>query len=803
MPTLHNDASLGIVTSRDASSLRPGEMVSATGCEYHVGSPHLYKLPGRTSTDTALGAAVDAVVKLQYESGDILTAVCGGSVYESTLSTSPTFGAATLTGLTSGATPQFTGIQEKWLMWNGTDDNYLRESDGTWRRVGMQPPLAAPTAAVISGSTASHYPTAVSGSYGNPSLACDAVGDTSSIGMVDETTSTRTQTWKFTTNLATTNRYLKIFHKATGSAGATHGPAKGEQTTTDSSNAIVTISYSTDGGVNYTQLLRQGVSIGLTTISVLLNDALVMTNNLYVKASISGTVGFASHFMYTIKVSAGRSATTPVTNDLYYGFTEVYIDDDGIVHEGNMLESTIVKVDAATANNTYGITLTFPAKATPHATKYYIYRSIMEAGGGYPNMYLIDQVAAGAGNWIDDFDPLIPLDEAASDTIYPTLDVLYPTGETLSWSAHGPPPKAKAIVYFNGSALYLPADPSLGSRVYYSLPSTIASAGLEQIPDPYYLQFQTPRNDLGTALAVTNGGKSALVFFENYTMIVNYLPQSTDPGGFDNRVVEYVSNIRGCAGPRATMEFTLPAGQTLVAAVDSLGLWVTNGVNMVQEWSKDLDWVTAFNGVDLTTVTLVDKPHKRRLELLFVGTDGTHQEYHFFYGRMKQDGDGGPAPLITGPHPSGCSCKHYCTIDGVWQGFGGDASTTGDVFLEDSGWADASNGYDTEGNIPWVWESPDVYLQGFSVAQILEQINPKFTDHGEPKAFTILLSFHRDKGKSYSKTKTYTAGEQQQVYVHAYADRHSVQFSDISTTESPAFIGYDVEMRGGGPTRDK
>jgi hypothetical protein len=187
----------------------------------------------------------------------------------------------------------------------------------------------------------------------------------------------------------------------------------------------------------------------------------------------------------------------------------------------------------------------------------------------------------------------------------------------------------------------------------------------------------TAENDEIVSLAKTNSGRTLLAFFQRYTMLVSTLPQATDPGVFDTRIIEYVSTQRGALGRLSTVEFDAGQGRTLAASADALGLWVTDGVSAQAEWAVDLDWDTLLATMnDVSAVELVNNPKKDRLEMIYEDTSNDYQEYHFYYGRMKQDGDGQASPIITGPHPVGIRCKHYGIAGGTWVGWSGDAGGT-------------------------------------------------------------------------------------------------------------------------------
>ena len=805
MPPIRTDASLGICTSRDPSALVPGECTAITGAEYRLGSPHLYKQAGRSDTSAALGASVQGIVKFQYDSGtDKLIALAGGTVYESAVATSPSFTASALTGLSSTALPQWCGFMDRWFLCNGTNDVRVREASGTWRLAGMKTTITPATVTTITGSTTAIRPTTSTGTYTSGANAYDSNETTFSYASPSDT-ATYTHTWTFTTNLASSVRNLKILHAATGSGGASHGPdnPKFESEGTggvDPSDARVTIEVSENAGSTWTTILSSYVPFEQTTVNKAITAGDV-SNQLMVRATITETTGFASHKVYDIKLTAGGSVSTNTTNDIFYGYTEVYTDADGVLHEGNMSGAVALEGKLAGGQSAiYGVSIGLPAPLTANANQYYIYRSVDTDGGGFPNMYKIGETTAAAQTWIDDFNFTLT---AVPDTpIYPVLTVLYPTGEELTFSSQGPPPVSSIALPFQGCVVYVPTAASVSRRLYYSLPATISPAGCEQVPDPYYLDFQTPRNDTVVSAAITNGGRSLLAFFGSYTMLVNYLPQATD-GTFDNRVKEYVSNNRGTAGPKTCCEFTLPSGQTLVASVDALGLWVTNGVNLMEEWSNDLNWESDFSGVDFTSAELVDNTPKRRLELLYVGANGNRYEMHFFYGRMKPSVDGKTGPLITGPHPSGIRCRTFTQIGSSWEAFSGGSASTGKVFLEGGSASDAANGYNSSGVVPFQWTTGDTYLGGsVSNAQILESLSAKFTSDN-PKVLTVDVVGFRDVGTTFTATKTIGITVPNNIYIHKYMDRFRLTFKDLTATAAPAFVAVEGEVREAGPSRDR
>ena len=99
-------------------------------------------------------------------------------------------------------------------------------------------------------------------------------------------------------------------------------------------------------------------------------------------------------------------------------------------------------------------------------------------------------------------------------------------------------------------------------------------------------------------------------------------------------------------------------------------------------------------------------------------------------------------------------------------------------------------------------EVGDFYLNDIHNAQIVEILNTKFTD-GINKEFAISITGIRDAGVTAVLNKVLGIDMPQQIYVHLYCDRVRIGFSDITNTAAPAFVGYVLETRSAGGSRDR
>jgi len=802
----------GLVTVRDPSTLAPGELAIATGCEYRVGTSHLHKIPGRSSAgDTTESAAVDGVGLLIYETGDSkVVAVVNGKVYEATPGSTLTFdGAPTptppLTGLTAGAVPWFTSYADQWIMVNATDDNYIREPNGNWRTLGMVAPPEQTTVTTSAIAGTAIRPTA-GGNFSQPNAAVDADGNTYAMGAATTDAPTITETYTFGAEtlsgyyLYVTYSTQGVEYSGTTAARDSTFPERGQEAlppsrdvTRSFGNILVEYTLDATAGTPVWVELANNNGTNKTTATVAIPDAAYLAGELAVRVTVTFTSGEAAFkgLVYDVRLNDAASTAVTVVNGLYYFVTERYTDADGKIHE-----SAPTNISDKVSPGDYAlISVNLPTQVNTFADEYVVYRSLDTEAGGYPFLYEVGTIGISASTWPDDFSYSLssPLDKTS---LFDFITVLYPDGSQLDFPINVPPPKSKFALPYQGSMVYIPVD--IPRRVYYSIPANLSSVGLEQVPDLYYLEFLTPRNDIATTAAVTNGGRSLLVYFPAYTMLVTSLPQASDPQRFDNRIREEVSNIRGSAGRLTATSFTPDDGITVLAAsVDSLGLWVTDGVGFIRSSSDDLDWSTLMSGVDLTIAQLIDNPVMSRLELLYL--DGSqYKELHFFYGQPKENGQ----PKITGPHTVGFKSKTWGNYNGTWFGWTGDDGD-GIVYYERGQASDASNAEDSAGTVTFDVQTGDIYDQGLGRASLIEFGYPKF-EINLNKTLRVRGTFRRD-GYSTAQSidKDYNAGTQKKFMIHRYADRHRIRFTDATNTAMPALVAYTYSVRDAGDARDR
>lgn len=854
----------GLNTAVEPSAIGDDELTVAKGCEYHLGNPHLHKQPGRVVCATLPGAnqVVRAVQHLQYDGvASVLAAYGGdGALYESAVTLAPTFSSSGLV-VDGDAIPHFNSYNDLWIMCNGSDSNMVRETavppgntgySGHWRPGGMQPAIGQPVISTVAAAVATtiderSWTSAVTSgagyaAFGNPQYAYDITDDpnyyaTFADGVRHKTQEYVSHTWAYNTSVvnAGTDYVIEInFYY-------------------DVLASVVSLTYALDGsgGVNTgtfqaTSLTTAGGAITPTTLRIPIPATCTNLNKVRVRANISTVAPgntrvdvFRIFDLRILNVNTTGTGAIITEDPVQWLVTERFYDADGILHEsvGNTpsapqtfaspgIYSAKVYLPGMVLDSSGSITGTV-VRNNATTTEFVIYRSIAEPGGGYPLMWELNGTIPwtstnGGGGTVTYYNDTFAqtIDTLEDKThLYDTIKVLYPTGEVLYFALNSPPPRSTMSLSYQSAILYFPVDEA--RKVYYSIPTTLSNAAAEQVPAVYSLNFLTPQNDSATSGVVTNGGRSCIIYFPSYAMLVNYLPQANDPGVFDARVREFVSEVRGASGRFCATSVSLPSGGQLAVAVDQLGIWATDGVSGVADWSRDLGWTTnnrdgLMDGVDLFTAQLRDNSEMRRLELLYTDTAGDKQEMHVFYGEMKE----GNVPKVTGPHPAGDGTSltggwisaHYTFADTTskqWLGWKGSGYTDGKVYLEridtsgDAVYSDAAHAYNAVGDIPWIATNGYPYISGLGQACIIEVAVPKFETTPE-KDFTITGSFKRDGSSGVvSVEKTYEANsDDTKVYWHRYCDRHQLSIEDISNTRSPALIAYQLYYRESGLSKE-
>ena len=721
--------------------------------------------------------------------------------------------------------PTFTSFRDTWLMAT-TGEVYVRESASVplsaspWRPAGMPAPGGVPIVTVLATAQANKVPDdSGTGDMVNPANTIDSDSETYGDMLVNVDDTSNTHTWTFSSQLTlNTNRVLTFEHK--GVTSEQNRPKTrfaenvynlfyedGQYGNISNGWGQWTLDYSYDAGTTWTDLYTSfGAGYGSRVDQLFIADSVDLSSTpLLVRYTVTWSKGTsASGYVYKTYVHTGKTTAAQIKNAIWYGITEVYIDSNSVEHESPMqAPSNAVAPGADT--DIYGITLSLVNQELirPYAQYRRIYRSLDEGNGdglvettagGYPDMWAIADVPVEQTFFLDDLETKSLSSAFDKIKLLSTQNILFPDGASTSIEMNRPPPDADFIFTYQGSICYLPTTANSQDKLYFSEPFAIRAAGAEAVPREYYLRFETPQQDSITSAAVCNGGKSCIVYFGSSTSLVNYLPQASDPGRFDQRVRETVSKKRGTAGKHTTTSFSPDEGVTeFAASVDSIGLWITDGIGMLKNWSKDINWATHFGSATLSTGQLVDNPFLRRLEFYFDSDGaGAWQRMCFFYGELKHNG----MPKITGPDAALVRTVDWAYDGSAWAGWSGSTEAAGHIFNENTGNLDAalSNGVDNKMN--FVTQTKDFMPYKMNHAAFVQFAHLLWDNPTSNKDVTVLATLTTEpKQAQRTSSRTYDVKASSTMMVMKYGDRINLKITDNSNTALPGLVGAELVSR--------
>jgi len=327
----------------------------------------------------------------------------------------------------------------------------------------------------------------------------------------------------------------------------------------------------------------------------------------------------------------------------HYWFTW-YSSVTGFEREGTTSVDAVGKIQLTSAKNNLRIFIKrddFTVAKPDWADRIIIYRAPVqnnEFPGPWPAGYKVTDsiaissftvtqgsalLAAGyAGATIDaaaDYFVLL-IDSQSGTTLGGTIPfpivAISADGIASSIGQNGNPPRATTGDVFEESLLMNDINDKRKAR--YSM---VGEPG--KVPDLYYINFDT--RELDEVITIRTLGRVAGAFLRNGVWRINWLPRSGDSEFGQNRVKELVVEGFGVVGPNLVASFTMPQGPAL-AWYGPRGPYVTD-LNDWSELAPQVDW-TAIAG---TPVALLNNINAYRLEIYFVGPDGTGFIYYLHY----------------------------------------------------------------------------------------------------------------------------------------------------------------------------
>jgi hypothetical protein len=202
----------------------------------------------------------------------------------------------------------------------------------------------------------------------------------------------------------------------------------------------------------------------------------------------------------------------------------------------------------------------------------------------------------------------------------------------LNFASRARPPMASTAAFFEGCLVT--NDVTKPGRLYWSVPGEP-----ESFPtDIYYLDLPGGQNDAITFIGTV--GTKLVVGRQSSLYRINYLPLEQDASFSRGRAHELISDTIGIINPVAACLYIGPDGRQELAFVDGNGLFATDGF-AIRSLVDDLTWVDLSRGVFTTQSSvftdvygITNNPY---LQCLIIGLGNGY--YSASYAKRHRKGD--------------------------------------------------------------------------------------------------------------------------------------------------------------------
>jgi hypothetical protein len=600
---------------------------------------------------------------------------------------------------------------------NGEDLNVVALSDGTVRRMGMNPPQAAPTAVAstvaqafqrtASADAAINYGAGVEG-WLNTAALIEGTKVTDSgtfayvtIGKADVYESAKEQTWTFGSYTAVDSRLEVSFRLTTGNVtnnpGDTVGSGGGHA---GRFQTRIIVKFSINNGSSYTTIVNTVLDRSMqdvVTIQVPVANA-TYTGGTAIKVIASAQLlkkGDGHSFrVEEIRMAKGGAASNiTTTTGFYYQVTEW--DQEATQESGPSPVSAIVTM---AANNLVTVTLPTAVQNT-RSTHWKIYRT--PDGGEAPlQSGFVAQIGIAQATWADSF--VRPYNLQAPFTV--EIIGVSGAGGTVYNPLHGVPPTCKQFWVHRGRLKGLPADSD--RAVAYSEPGYPESWPVVNADNDYPLQ-EGDRLIAGVSL-----GDIEVMFCSTTVVVQNDSPSWTD-GQFRATVKATLRGAPGAVSQDAIASFTA-GGQSRVAWVSYQGIYVTDG-HTAERISDDQDWSTFGSATSvLSTARLHWDKHRQCLVFAYDSDGGGNNDRFALIHMAPEHQKANGMPLWTGPHYGTIAAMASGMVSGVHKLWS--MSHVAIVYEENNGTTDAASTYSST-QVPLIVKTGRLY--GDALAQAL------------------------------------------------------------------------------------
>lgn len=606
----------GLVTSRDASLLAPGELSVAEDVALLPGSPSIHKAPGRRAFNTTALSPIKGLAYAAFDATpDLLAAAAGGSFYIARAAETNEFSL-----LTTGAGESLSSatMLNKSVLFAGGSRNIVLLSDGTQRPHGMVPVTASIGYTYV--STGGTWPLGANqlGYFDYWTTEVYRIGD-------DEVESTFAGT-PTTVNVTSVTALVTLYKPPSANSNATH--------------------WRVYRSLKKTALLDPAFPVGFLIGELSTSTVTFVDGASTVTAATLPTA-------YT--TSGDGTWTTPekiLTDDGVYAVSPTVDPDAGVgsalitaksftLTPGNPVTDITVKIKVKDSLGLYVRLATdgaaIGAVQTPSQTVPTTGATAVEytLSGLWGRTWLSSELTDAANfRVVCDVLPRV-IANRADNTVIPghaSIDYIkvvishggttaaqtdqfsniqIVTGPSITLvGANGQPPAASTGDVFQGSVVM--NDPAAPTNVVWTIPGT-----LDYSPVPYRLALDTGEHDAVTC--IRSLGSICIIGAEGTMHRLNYVPVSEDSEFNVGRAIDVFNSDTGVVGPNAAVRVTVNS-QLLLFYISQNSLNMTNGFT-VETATDDIIWPDMVNPNLAKRFFVLNNTEKYEL-LVFYATPG-------------------------------------------------------------------------------------------------------------------------------------------------------------------------------------
>ncbi len=689
---LHN----GLVTTRDASLLEPGELTAAINVTLQPGSSAVSKAPGRVLFGTVPGGQnIDGLGYARFDTtNDQLVAISGGTFYTATAGESGAFDElSTDAGLTLDVVSH---LNKNVLMTGATGGNRVLLSDGTSRPQGLQPVTGTPGVLLFTSGGAWPLGANQLGWFDYWTTEVYINGD-------DEVESTFVGT-PYSQEITAVTHYTQIFRHSTVNPEATHWRIyRSNRKTLQSDQAfplgflIATIKIPSDGtSGSFKDGLATTTALTLpTTVAQKADIHLDDPNVTYSNAAWTGiSDAKTDDGVYATSGTAVGIFGSPTSTKV---ISQFILRDFGFTNIGDGASSIKIEVEGSNTSaatlNAYlswdGGTSWTKGKAIPFSTSN---NTVTVDGGDWGRTWAGTEfsdttfrvllivsapaIAFGAATGTSTIDYLkVGITHSSAtgslNTLFPNVPLTI-AGRYTPIGANGCPPPSTTGDVFQGAIVQNDIDNP--SNVVWTIPGTV-----DYNPVHYRLAIDDTVKcirSLGSLLCV--GGLGTVER-------LNYLPVAEDPEFNTGRARELVDSDEGMVNGSAAVRFILNGRLNLFYA-GFHSLRMTDGYSVTTA-TDDINWGELVDPRYISQCLVENNTKTYEITIYYpgMGDDAlskvlrlNYHPSHLKNGKLKVVSIDDYAP--TAATFGGDSVKHLYTAVGD------------DVYLENVGYNDASGG---------------------------------------------------------------------------------------------------------------